>query len=1116
MRTPGRARRVARVCGRLTVVLATLVILLAGAGWWVLGRGPVSFESLTDRVAEALETQFGHGYDVSVDQATVAWESGGPNLAVSGVQIRDGKGQLVIDAPRAVIGFDPWSLPVGRLVPKDISFVGLAVALTIAPDGTVSISAGGKLPERAQPTRVQPGDTSFGPGALLDALLANDGPVSVLERAGVRGGNLRIDDQRRGSVTDYSDFDLSYRRAAGGDGTLHLAALGPSGRWSATGAVSGTPGAERSLSVETRNLALSDLIGIARPGTVPFQTDMPISARLSLTVGGDGALVALDGRIDGDKALVLLQDPEAEPIFVDSLTGAFGWDPNRRTLVIRTFDVKAGETHWDLSGTVTPPGAGRDQWQFELASAGSALAGDGPHDTPAVMDDLRVSGRMPIGLGAVLIDEIVAKGPEVSITGSAAIGDSPAFSGFRLNLLATGMPVRKALAFWPSFIGAEVRAYMLENVFSGTIQRLEINEELDLDGLKAGFDKKPLPDAAVRLDVSVTDASLRPAPGMITLTGVQANGHITGRTAKVAITRASATPSPGHTLVFGQGQFEVTDTTRKPAVAQISFDVAGGADALVEALRSDAIRGFNFVPADLANVKGQVEAKARITLPLQLALGPKDVDIALQGTVMNLSADGIAGKEKLEAGNLTFQQDKTGLSVKGDARIGGIPMQIDMVQPAGAPADVTLAMTLDEAARAKRGLKLPGQVTGPIDARVILHDPGSAKTQTRVELDLTKASLVDVLPAWTKPAGKPAKASFRLVTDGDATSLEDFSAEGYGGVLLKGALRLAPDQGLASAKLTTLKLSPTDDIHADLDRQGTVTKAVVRGASFDARPLLKALTTPGGSLASPGDIDLDARIGTVVGQNGETLSATELRLGLRGGDFKDFRLSGRLGSSPVSGQMARLESGGTGIVVESGDAGGALRFADIYRRMLGGTLLLTLSSPSPQMDGTLVINRFILSNEPALAKSAQASGDAGPDRPNNVSFTKLKAGFGVGGGKLVIRDGTMWGQQVGGTMDGTLDFARDKADLSGTFVPAYGLNNIFNQVPVVGPILGGGQHEGLFAVNFRISGKASQPTLSINPLSAVAPGFLRKFFGVFSPEQTGSSGPTPVLKDANR
>ncbi len=55
-------------------------------------------------------------------------------------------------------------------------------------------------------------------------------------------------------------------------------------------------------------------------------------------------------------------------------------------------------------------------------------------------------------------------------------------------------------------------------------------------------------------------------------------------------------------------------------------------------------------------------------------------------------------------------------------------------------------------------------------------------------------------------------------------------------------------------------------------------------------------------------------------------------------------------------------------------------------------------------------------------------------------------------------------------------------------------------MPLFGPILGGGKNEGLFAVNFRDLGAASQPTLTVNPLSAVAPGFLRKLFGAGSGE----------------
>ena len=57
---------------------------------------------------------------------------------------------------------------------------------------------------------------------------------------------------------------------------------------------------------------------------------------------------------------------------------------------------------------------------------------------------------------------------------------------------------------------------------------------------------------------------------------------------------------------------------------------------------------------------------------------------------------------------------------------------------------------------------------------------------------------------------------------------------------------------------------------------------------------------------------------------------------------------------------------------------------------------------------------------------------------------------------------------------------------------------------MVGTLLGGGTHEGIFGVNYRIVGPASGPTLNVNPLSAMTPGFLRKVFGAID-------GTTPLL-----
>jgi hypothetical protein len=82
---------------------------------------------------------------------------------------------------------------------------------------------------------------------------------------------------------------------------------------------------------------------------------------------------------------------------------------------------------------------------------------------------------------------------------------------------------------------------------------------------------------------------------------------------------------------------------------------------------------------------------------------------------------------------------------------------------------------------------------------------------------------------------------------------------------------------------------------------------------------------------------------------------------------------------------------------------------------------------------------------------------------------------------------------VGATMDGVLDYASNEVRLRGTFVPLFGLNNMFGQIPIVGLFLGGDK-EGLVGITFEVVGPPGSPVLRVNPLSPLAPGLVRKVF----------------------
>ena len=142
-------------------------------------------------------------------------------------------------------------------------------------------------------------------------------------------------------------------------------------------------------------------------------------------------------------------------------------------------------------------------------------------------------------------------------------------------------------------------------------------------------------------------------------------------------------------------------------------------------------------------------------------------------------------------------------------------------------------------------------------------------------------------------------------------------------------------------------------------------------------------------------------------------------------------------------------------------------------------------------EGVINISNFTVKGVPELDRVA-AGGPVGVQ--NGVSFSALRAGFTRQSGQLTIRDGVVKGPTIGATIEGSIDYTGNSVRMSGTFVPMYGLNNMFGQLPVIGLFLGGGSNEGLIGVTYEVVGTPNQPLLRVNPISAMAPGVLRKIF----------------------
>ena len=78
-------------------------------------------------------------------------------------------------------------------------------------------------------------------------------------------------------------------------------------------------------------------------------------------------------------------------------------------------------------------------------------------------------------------------------------------------------------------------------------------------------------------------------------------------------------------------------------------------------------------------------------------------------------------------------------------------------------------------------------------------------------------------------------------------------------------------------------------------------------------------------------------------------------------------------------------------------------------------------------------------------------------------------------------------------------------DIEGTIVPAYMFNALLGNIPILGRLFSPEQGGGLFAATYKVQGPLADPAVTVNPLAALTPGFLRGLFGIFE-QGRGDSG----------
>jgi hypothetical protein len=1093
---PVTAKGLSRACAGIGGLALALVVLAAGGVFFVLAAGPISLESLNPSVEHSLEDRLGEGYHVTIGRTSLARGPSGLALGFGAIQIRDREGRTVVSAPGGRIGLDVLALLGLQVKVRRLTLDGLDVKLRVRPDGALSMAAGGAsdaapIEWRAPaPSNGTPSD----PGVLAIAMIeALAGSRQSLDHMSLLHGHLDVDNEALGKKSVYEDFAVSFDKT-GPVAVVEASALGPAGRWSVSARAD--DGAERGLRLEARDFGLDDFL-LLDPARPPIKSEMPISFKIDARLTPGGAIQSLDGGFTLGAGYVKLDDPDDEPYLIDEATGRLGWDAKASRFRADGIEILAGASHVKADGWLAPPSAAEPAWSGRLHSGDILFAAERPGELPVPIDDASLEARYWPAEARFAVDRFTVHGPHIQGQMTVDSRAVPGGATLKLNVQLGPSAAADVIRIWPTFINGEARDWCAQHVRAGELESGSVKIDWDAAAFDDAMHKRPVPPDSLRGDFTMRDAAVDLLPGVPALTGLDAEGFITGRVFSVSAKHGAMEFSQGRRMQASDISFKIPDTRPLPVVAsQASAHVTGTADALADLLSRDAIKRFAGFSVDPANVKGQFQGQLIVDLGLGKNVPPEDQRFRVDGTLSGLQLDKYVANERFEQGTLDVMADGGNLKITGQGQINGLPTKVDLAKGAADEGALTLNMTVDDAARARLGLNVVTPMIGPMNVRLksALGKPGAGSD---VEVDLAKVELDTPEGAVMKPAGRPGKATFTMKTGPDGYAVGSLAIDA-GSLLARGAVQLGLDGALQSAKLSQLRLLPGDDLRADI-QGGMPLKAVVRGASFDARGLVRALFGANAGSGGVKDVDIDARIGRVIGSNKQDIAQFEIVASRRGGVMRTIQAKGQLGYGALS---ARKDESGL-LAVKAADAGALGKFLDFYNKMEGGVLDLTLQDAPEGSRGAAVIKRFTLRDEPAFKRLA-AEGTptnrglptgAAPIDPDAVKFDRMTANFTRSPGRLDLRDALIFNPEIGLTATGFIDYAKDKVDVSGTFVPAYGVNSLITNVPVVGLLLGGGRNEGIFAVNYRITGPASGPTLTINPLSGMTPGILRKIFG---------------------
>lgn len=902
--------------------------------------------------------------------------------------------------------------------------------------------------------------------------------------------------------------------------------IGPSrDRRSTTGTFSATLGGRtmtgnlsRTIDDAGNSRLEADVTNIDFAAVLPFIDDatsvaaMRGAGALSIDVNFDSAAGKLvDGRFKIDLTGLDLRIADAYFPVASSIMD-ITWNPEAGQFTLNEAALQIGQSSAYVSGIFA---MGLDP-NFGPTIGISLNARDvviHPNDMAAPaepFETMEFSGWSAPLYGALGIDRFLARKGDATVETTGRVDMLRAGLGIDMTVAGQGVSADDLKRLWPYIMGGSSRDWFVANVTEGMVQRSRMDFHFPVGSLGLDGEDKPIPKDSMQIDMIGTGVAIKPTAEMAPIA-------IDGETRLQVDDSNVIISASGGKLATAAGEIRVSNPAMvfdnaDPAASifEISGDVTAPIPALLDLARTqqpDALANLQ-LPLDLAAVTGTVDLGlvATITLPDEASGQPMDIDYVVNGTVADFASSKPIQDRYIGNGQLAFSASQDGYQLGGSAEIDGLPAEIELAGTPTTDPTFRLSSTIDVADLARMGFDASEFLSGRV--RFVAQPMANGSLQMAVDLKDAALTIKDI--GISKAAGTSGTLSAIITPAGEITQLNDIDLS-FGTVRAIGDITYHASDGLQAASFRQFGLSAGDNAQLDMVPMDGGYAIRISGSQLDLKPMLRQFfglgEGAGGVQSTQFDqtISLDVKLDRALGYYATTAFNLDLDLLLRGSDMRRANLTAQFSDGNALSVTTNPAPNGRTLSVAFNDAGTILRLLGVYSQLAGGTgsLVMTTNREADVEAGQLLMRDFAIVDEANVAQVLGNHSDsrAAIARQNRLDFDAAQVDFQRRSDRVEVTDAVLSGDTVGGTMRGFIYTSQRQYDLVGTYVPLFGLNNAFQQIPILGPLLGGREGEGLVGVTFAVQGPLDNPQFRINPLSILVPGAFRELFEFRAKEQ---------------